>query len=90
MMSGKCRYSHPGTWGQECGKTGLWAQSRPSNETPGTDYWCVRCDACRGFDGPDNLGLKRTGWVPYDPEQHRNHYLQNRWPLEPVPFSVAA
>ncbi len=89
-MSGKCRYSHPGTWGHECGKPGKWAQSRASETTANGRYWCVRCDECRSYTGPDNAGFSRSGWLPYDPQQHRNSWLQNRWPNPPVVIENAA
>lgn len=82
-MAGTCRYAHPGTWGHECGKPARWGQRLPKPEHY-AEYWCLRCDECRNHTGPDNHGMTRTGWLPYDPQTMRKRWLQNRWPADPV------
>jgi hypothetical protein len=63
----KCRYSHPGTWGHECGAPATLMQLGRGESTIDGRYWYIRCDKCIAHTGPDNHGLSRTGWVPYDP-----------------------
>lgn len=93
-MSSKCKYSHPGTYGHECGKPAQWAQHDPKPEGEGTfwqgGYWRVRCDECRAWTGPDNAGMRRDGWVRYDPTVHRNSFLRNRWPAPAELVTVPA
>ena len=87
MAHGICRYSHPGTWGHECGKPATWAQHDPHPEGEGSfwigGYWRARCDECRTYTGPDNAGTRRDAWEPYDPSKHRNTFIRNRWPAAP-------
>jgi hypothetical protein len=85
MAHGICRYSHPGTFGHECGKPATWAQHNPHPEGSFWigGYWHARCDACRTYTGPDNDRMRRDTWEPYDSTKHRNTFVRNRWPAAP-------
>lgn len=93
-MSGKCKYSHPGTWGHECGKPAKWAQHDPKPEGEGSfwvgGYWRARCDECKNYIGPDNQGMKRDAWELYNPNRHVNSFMRNCWPNPPQLVSKPA
>lgn len=93
-MGGKCTYAQPGTWGHRCGKPAKWAQHDPNPEDEGTfwvgGYWVVRCDACKNYTGPDNYGMRRDSWEPYNPNIQINTFRLNCWPNPPELVSKAA
>ena len=89
-MHGICRYSHPGTWGHECGKPATLAQQVKGECTADGRYWLARCAECTKWTRPDNAGTRRDAWVPYDPTIHRNAWVRNRWPQAPEVFHVPA
>lgn len=70
----KCTYSHPGTWGDECGAIARWAAPIKSENTESGVYWARRCDKCRQWAGPDNADIGQNAWVPIDPAKHTNQF----------------
>lgn len=89
-MPGKCGYSYPGTYGDECGKPATFAQQVTSELTADRRFWCLRCAECVSYTGPDNDRVKRDAWQAYRPGEHKNKWTANRWPNPPEIIEVDA